>query len=390
MQNSNNSKIGKNSQNGSQNTYDSALKQLVNILKSKANDNLKQLEDLWDSINCAAQITKIEDNVTNKPSQGLRTSPTPSSSSRSPITSMSDNSNDSNSSTGSSSMKRDISKITNPPPANRYMKKSKIEISTKNNSIENNSKQHLNGSKKTVKMSITKTKEQTNNNSMDMLDDYTCIVCKQLNQELHNKLVECRKCTGLYHQQCHLPRIRNDEIEDKDFEECSTCKISFTMDQKSENTEIMSLTRPTNNNNNIFSNLSNNNIDLNSSPSDSNTKSTTGTKGLAGLATKFNNGTTNNNQDKSKISKSNELFNLGKKKPSNTSNTSSIINKLKANQSPLLNGPKKSGLFNLSNGLNTNQKSGINLPVKEPKKMNNIQQNAPNITSSINARSKIS
>ncbi len=63
------------------NTYDSALKQLVHILKSKSADNLKHLEELWDSI--------------NKEIKPTRNSPTPSGSSQSPITSMSDNSNDS-------------------------------------------------------------------------------------------------------------------------------------------------------------------------------------------------------------------------------------------------------------------------------------------------------
>ncbi len=78
-------------------TYDSALKQLVNILKSKSADNLKQLEDLWDSINYAVDSTPS----TTKSSKGTRASPTPSTSSQSPITSMSDNSNDSTSSTSS-------------------------------------------------------------------------------------------------------------------------------------------------------------------------------------------------------------------------------------------------------------------------------------------------
>jgi hypothetical protein len=77
------------------NTYDSALKQLVLILKTKASDNLKQLEELWDSINSRKVLQPLA-------SIEIRTSPTLSTSSYSPITSMSDSSNDSASSTNSS------------------------------------------------------------------------------------------------------------------------------------------------------------------------------------------------------------------------------------------------------------------------------------------------
>lgn len=76
------------------NTYDSALKQLVQILKNKASDNLKQLEDLWDSINS----TKVPIPATTD-NEKIRISPTLCASS---LNSSSDNSNDSTSSSNSS------------------------------------------------------------------------------------------------------------------------------------------------------------------------------------------------------------------------------------------------------------------------------------------------
>lgn len=79
------------------NAYDSALKQLVQILKNKATDNLKQLEDLWDSINC----TKVPLPATIE-REKIRASPTLTASSLSPLNRSSDNSNDSTSSSNSS------------------------------------------------------------------------------------------------------------------------------------------------------------------------------------------------------------------------------------------------------------------------------------------------
>ena len=79
------------------NSYELAVKRLVQILKSKTSDNLKQLEDLWDSVNYAKSVKSL--------GSDLRNSPSPNSNSLSPITTMSENSNDSTSSSinGSSS-----------------------------------------------------------------------------------------------------------------------------------------------------------------------------------------------------------------------------------------------------------------------------------------------
>lgn len=96
-------------------SYENALKKLVHILKLKANDNLKQLEDLWDSINAPPPshntqasanrpVSKSGGNSNN--SLSPRTTPSPplfNSSSCSNSSSISESSSQSPSPTSSSS-----------------------------------------------------------------------------------------------------------------------------------------------------------------------------------------------------------------------------------------------------------------------------------------------
>lgn len=79
------------------NTYESTLKKLIQILKSKTSDNVKQLEDLWDSVSNGSLQPA---NALSQSKLNSRTSPTISSSSQSPIH-LSDSSNDSTNSNGS-------------------------------------------------------------------------------------------------------------------------------------------------------------------------------------------------------------------------------------------------------------------------------------------------
>lgn len=356
--------------------YDSALKQLMKILKTKSSDNLKQLEDLWDSINYSSLAPPVSSKQSSK-SSIVRTSPTPSSSSQSAITSMSDNSNDSTSST-SSNLKRDFSKVGKqqiPVSVNRQVKKPRTEMPSKK---------------------LHKVKEQPKpETDCSMLDDFTCIVCKKFNQELNNKLIECRKCTNLYHQLCHVPRIRDDEIDEKDIEECATCKSSSEMiSSDNDDTPLAQSVRvksPTN----VFTNLSSN-TQVNDKKS-----AVSGVKGLASLANKFNAGNSSDSKLKSSAARSdtkpsaNEPF---KKSASRVASTLSSESKLKTN-SGALNVQKKSGggLFNLSNGNGMNSSSFTSSMGKEKKHLSGksglgkleIQPNAPLITNSI-VRSKIS
>ncbi len=216
---------------------------------------------------------------------------------------------------------------------------------------------------------------------------------------MNNKLVECRKCTSLYHQLCHIPRIRDEEIDEKDIEECATCKNESTSSDTDVELSptITKSVNPVRLQTNIFTNLSNNNQAVDKKPQP--ISNTNGFKGLAGLATKFNgsNSFTDNKIASKPLVKSpeqpvkltNELFK--KTKPATLNSTSSISSsgKIKNNSSVISNGiQKKSGLFSLSNGI----KSSFASSLKEKKHLNSsggIQSNAPSINNSI-ARSKIS
>lgn len=332
------------------NTYDSAIKQLVHILKTKASDNLKQLEDLWDTINSAnVPLPEITEN------EKIRTSPSLSRSSPSPLNSMSDNSNDSTSSINTS-LKRGHSKIIHTQSTNSQIKKPKL-----NNAVPIS---------KVNKPVIMKT-----NNNLDMLDDFTCAICRNFNQDLNNKLVECRKCSNLYHQLCHVPKIKNEEIDDKDFEECANCKILESSDDEVQTINSKAIV--------TSSEISSQKIKLkkeqniNGSPDE--IKNRTDSKGFLGLATKLNVKPNSPTEHTEKSKPSNELFGLNKKKPTVQSTN-------KATKQIL---DKKSGLFNLSNGLNS-QKKAMFGNLKDKKVLNGpgLIQNPPSI--SVAGRSKIS
>jgi hypothetical protein len=161
-------------------------------------------------------------------------------------------------------LKRDFSKVGKQIPNVLQIKKSKMEIPA-------------------IKK-IAKPKET----ECSMLDDFTCIVCKKFNQELNNKLVECRKCTNLYHQLCHIPRIRDDEIDEKDIEECATCKSSSEVISSDNDTEMLPATIRVKSPGTVFTNLSANTQQV----TDKKPGNGSGIKGLASLANKFNGATT--------------------------------------------------------------------------------------------------
>lgn len=224
-----------------------------------------------------------------------------------------------------------------------------------------------------------KTKKDTN---LDMLDDFTCVVCKNFNQELNNKLVECRKCTSLYHQICHVPRIKNEEIDDKDFEECTSCKNgSASSDDEIANINSKSVPRITV--------RSPNSLSVKSSDSSPESSKNGSSKGLAGLQTKLINSTQQNaksptEQMNEKNKASNELFNLNKKKATTPAPTH-MISKVKQSSfsASMQSSSKKSGLFNLSNGLNGKKSSPSSFSGLKDKKLH--QTNPISIS-----RSKIS
>ncbi len=254
-------------------------------------------------------------------------------------------------------LKRDHSKINQTPSTN--------QIQTKKPKLSPTSTTSSSLSSKINKPNVTKA--NVSNASLNMLDDFTCVVCRNFNQELNNKLVECRKCSNLYHQLCHAPKIRNEEIDDKDFEECATCKHSQSSDD-----EVKKIYTKTNNSSDSASDKPK----PKSSPEESKIKSSNNlpTK----LPVKPKSPTEQFESTKSKPS--NDLFGLNKKKPIVPTAVAKAVVK------PLLD--KKTGLFNLSNGMNSHKKPSF-ASLKEKKPLNGlIQQNAPSI--SIAGRSKIS
>lgn len=52
----------------------------------------------------------------------------------------------------------------------------------------------------------------------------SCVVCKRVEQNTGNEIVECQECHSLYHQECHKPSLANENVKDPRFVwYCSTC-----------------------------------------------------------------------------------------------------------------------------------------------------------------------
>lgn len=116
-------------------SYENALKKLVHILKLKANDNLKQLEDLWDSINApppshstqtAAAANRPNSSSKSGSSLSPRTTPSP------PLFNSSSCSNSSTISESSSSPSPTSSSSSSSPPHVSSSNKPKQPQSTAN------------------------------------------------------------------------------------------------------------------------------------------------------------------------------------------------------------------------------------------------------------------
>ncbi|TRY70861.1 hypothetical protein TCAL_05451 [Tigriopus californicus] len=66
------------------------------------------------------------------------------------------------------------------------------------------------------------------NLELEGLNDCTCCVCKSFNQEIGNKLMECHTCQNLFHQECHVPTVSNDEAKDPRLVwNCTDCSKSL-------------------------------------------------------------------------------------------------------------------------------------------------------------------
>jgi len=262
--------------------YEKTLKKLINILRIKSSDNVKQIEDLWESLSSlSAPKGPVTRTANSRPDD--------------------DNSNDSLTSNQSSkSSKRTLNdstshvkklKPSNSPPAPKTVATSSINLTArKNNSTVSLSalgatkaKKHFldsemesassgSSSNKKLRSALSSQNEWSNSSTgssvsrsasssptddiefdgnSDGHDDHrlgdgnddgdkyasttkiyeyviemglTCDMCKLLTQETNNKLVECQECKRMFHQQCHRPSISNEEISDpRKLWYCSKC-----------------------------------------------------------------------------------------------------------------------------------------------------------------------
>lgn len=45
-----------------------------------------------------------------------------------------------------------------------------------------------------------------------LFDDLACVICRRIDLSAKNRLIECTKCTSLYHQECHDPQIKDSDL----------------------------------------------------------------------------------------------------------------------------------------------------------------------------------
>lgn len=58
-------------------------------------------------------------------------------------------------------------------------------------------------------------------------DDLPCVICRRIDLSAKNRLIECSKCTSLYHQECHSPQIKDSDLVNGQELSwcCSNCKV---------------------------------------------------------------------------------------------------------------------------------------------------------------------
>lgn len=54
-----------------------------------------------------------------------------------------------------------------------------------------------------------------------LFDDLSCVICRRIDLSAKNRLIECTKCTSLYHQECHSPQIKDSDLANE--QESSWC-----------------------------------------------------------------------------------------------------------------------------------------------------------------------
>ncbi|XP_066142247.1 integrator complex subunit 12-like [Euwallacea fornicatus] len=68
-----------------------------------------------------------------------------------------------------------------------------------------------------------KANDSDNDLELDLFkDDLSCVVCNKMDVGVRNRLLECRDCHALYHQECHKPVVNEESVMDSWI--CSNCR----------------------------------------------------------------------------------------------------------------------------------------------------------------------
>lgn len=60
-----------------------------------------------------------------------------------------------------------------------------------------------------------------------LFDELSCLICRRIDLSAKNRLIECTKCTSLYHQDCHNPQISDSDLVNGQESTwcCSNCRV---------------------------------------------------------------------------------------------------------------------------------------------------------------------
>ena len=125
-------------------------------------------------------------------------------------------------------LKKDLSELTERPPD---AKRSRLDSPALSSASHTPSPTPSRGEAGDIDMEheeeeASEAGDSTGDLEMNLEDqfDCNCCVCKSFSQESGNKLMECSSCQNLYHQECHVPPVSNEEASDPWFIwNCSNC-----------------------------------------------------------------------------------------------------------------------------------------------------------------------
>lgn len=87
--------------------------------------------------------------------------------------------------------------------------------SSSKKSKSSSSSKHSKTSRANSPLTINDNDIDDDNLAMAILDDdLTCVVCRGMDIGARNRLVECKDCGSLYHQECHVPNVPDSQIDE--------------------------------------------------------------------------------------------------------------------------------------------------------------------------------